>query len=339
MNQAMLSKIGWRIFQHDNGLWANVFYAKYLQHGCLFGNDYKPPSNVSSTWRGVMHGAELIKKNLKWRVGNGNSIKFWYDFWLLPQALINFALSSAVIFEDAVISNFWNAEVWDVELLLSVLSREIVNLIVNVPTGFSESGDDTRIWCSTSNGQFSIIWDYALEWRKSKLKSNNNYMFSYTMHAWKKPPEIFFKLNVDGTRVSLTGKIGAGGVIRNHYGDWISGFQINLGVGEILDAEAWGLFQGLKLAVSLNINNLIIESDSAILVQLMNNSEFGNHPLGSLLQGCSSLMNKMEMESATLSHIFRECNSTTDALAKCSISHELGLVCVDSPPAHVVDAF
>ncbi|KAL6218764.1 hypothetical protein ACLB2K_011973 [Fragaria x ananassa] len=236
---------------------------------------------------------------------------------------------------------------WDVELLLSVLPREIVNLIVNVPSGFNESGDDTRIWCSTSNGQFSvksayssifyssdpvnpqwkailygsgetskflnlvfptgfkkIIWDYALEWRKSKLKSNDNYMFNYTMHAWKKPPEIFFKLNVDGTRVSPI---------------------------------AWGLFHGLKLAVSLNIKNLIIESDSAILVQLMNNSEFGNHPLGSLLQGCSSLMNKME--NATLSHIFRECNSTADALAKCSISHELGLVCFDSPPAHVADAF
>nr|XP_011468506.1 PREDICTED: uncharacterized protein LOC105352649 [Fragaria vesca subsp. vesca] len=175
-------------------------------------------------------------------------------FGSCPQALINSALPSAVIFEDAMISNFWNAEGGDVEFMLSVLPREIVNLIVNVPTGFSESGDDTRIWCSTSNGQFSmksayssifdsfdswrnkqvfepgfvlstgfkkIIWDYALEWRKSKLKSNDNYMFSYTMHAWKKPPENFFKLNVDGTRVSLIGKIGAGGVIRNHHGDWI----------------------------------------------------------------------------------------------------------------------
>ncbi|KAL6132489.1 hypothetical protein ACLB2K_064731 [Fragaria x ananassa] len=90
------------------------------------------------------------------------------------------------------------------------------------------------------------------------------------------------------------------------------------------------IIQGLKLVVSLNIKNLIIESDSAILVQLMNNSEFGNHPVGSLLQGCNSLM-----ESATLSHIFRECNLTTDSLAKCSISHELGLVCFDGPPAHV----
>ncbi|KAL6133948.1 hypothetical protein ACLB2K_066181 [Fragaria x ananassa] len=139
-----------------------------------------------------------------------------------------------------------------------------------------------------------IIWDYALEWRKSKLKLNDNYMFSYTMHAWKKPLEIFFKLNVDGTR-------------------------------------------GLKLAVSLNIKNLIIEPDSAILVQLMNNSEFSNHPLGSLLQGCSSLMNKME--SVTLSHVFRECNSTVDVIAKCSISHEFDFVYFDSPPAHAADAF
>ncbi|KAL6185990.1 hypothetical protein ACLB2K_042112 [Fragaria x ananassa] len=105
----------------------------------------------------------------------------------------------------------------------------------------------------------------------------------------------------------------------------------------MLKPRVFSGLQGLKLAVNLNINNLIIESDSAILVQLMNNSEFGNHPLGSLLQGCSSLMNKMK--SATLSHIFKECNSTADALAKCSISHEHGLVCFDSPPTHAADVF
>ncbi|XP_004292858.1 PREDICTED: putative ribonuclease H protein At1g65750-like [Fragaria vesca subsp. vesca] len=139
-----------------------------------------------------------------------------------------------------------------------------------------------------------MIWDYAIKWKKTKLKSNENSMFSYTMLSWKMPPHNFFKLNVDGTRTSPSGKIGAVGVIRNHFGDWIIGFHINIGVGEILDAEAWGLFHGLKLAVDLNIKNLLIESDSAILVQLMQNSNFDIHPLGSLLCGCKNIMNKME---------------------------------------------
>lgn len=46
-------------------------------------------------------------------------------------------------------------------------------------------------------------------------------------------------MNIDGTRSGTSGKISAGGVIRNHCGDWIAGFQVNLGIGEILDAETW----------------------------------------------------------------------------------------------------
>ncbi|KAL6134045.1 hypothetical protein ACLB2K_066278 [Fragaria x ananassa] len=80
--------------------------------------------------------------------------------------------------------------------------------------------------------------------------------------------ENCFKLHIDGSRSTSFGKIGTGGVIRDHRSNWISGFQINFGVGEILDAEAWGMFYGLKLASQLQINNLIIESNSVVLVQL-----------------------------------------------------------------------
>ncbi|KAL6199661.1 hypothetical protein ACLB2K_029444 [Fragaria x ananassa] len=63
----------------------------------------------------------------------------------------------------------------------------------------------------------------------------------HNLLTWKKPPENFYKLNVDGSRSSTSGKIGAGEVIRDHNGLWITGFQINLGIGAIVDAEAWRL--------------------------------------------------------------------------------------------------
>ncbi len=84
------------------------------------------------------------------------------------------------------------------------------------------------------------------------------------MVSWKRPPQNYYKLNIDGTRISSSSMIGAGGVIRNHAGSSNAGFQINLGVGAILDAEAWALFHGLKLASKLHISCLEIESDSAI---------------------------------------------------------------------------
>ena len=59
-----------------------------------------------------------------------------------------------------------------------------------------------------------------------------------TILVWKKPNLHVFKLNIDGTRSKVSGKIGAGGVLRNYCGDWIAGFQADLGIGEILDVEA-----------------------------------------------------------------------------------------------------
>jgi ribonuclease HI len=158
------------------------------------------------------------------------------------------------------------------------------------------------------------------------------------MLAWKKPDLHVFKLNIDGTRSGVSGKIGAGGVLRNHRGDWIAGFQVNLGIGGILEAEAWGLFHGLKLAQIHNILKLEIESDSAVLVNLVQGNSTELHPLGSLLSDCRKIMDTCD--EVSISHIFRECNMTADALAKNSIENDFGiLLTFDSPPAHAIHAY
>ncbi|XP_008234124.1 PREDICTED: protein DYAD-like [Prunus mume] len=55
--------------------------------------------------------------------------------------------------------------------------------------------------------------------------------------AWEPPPAGVFKLNVDGSRKVASGHIGAGGVLCDVFGDWCSGFAVNLGKGQILEAE------------------------------------------------------------------------------------------------------
>ncbi|KAL6199584.1 hypothetical protein ACLB2K_029368 [Fragaria x ananassa] len=145
-------------------------------------------------------------------------------------------------------------------------------------------------------------------------------MFSLTYLAWIRPPLNCLKLNIDGTRITSSGKIRAGGVLRDHSVNLIFGYQINLRIGEILDAEAWSLLFGLKLVAKYHCYDLEVKSDSAVLVQLMQKDSVAFLPLGSLLVACSSLMSKMQ--NVKLSHIFRECNMTVDSLAKNSITHE-----------------
>ncbi|CAL9016223.1 unnamed protein product, partial [Prunus brigantina] len=53
----------------------------------------------------------------------------------------------------------------------------------------------------------------------------------------------------------------------------VGGFSVNLGIGQILEAELWRLFFGLQLAMARGISNLVIEMDSVLVVHLMKNPD------------------------------------------------------------------
>ncbi|KAI5333774.1 hypothetical protein L3X38_023906 [Prunus dulcis] len=55
----------------------------------------------------------------------------------------------------------------------------------------------------------------------------------------------------------------AGGVLRDSSGQWMRGFAVNLGVGQVLEAELWGIYLGLKLAWDIGCSAVVLESNSA----------------------------------------------------------------------------
>ena len=46
---------------------------------------------------------------------------------------------------------------------------------------------------------------------------------------WHPPPENWFKLNSNGSSLGNPGKVGGGGVICNHHGEWVSGYAKAIG--------------------------------------------------------------------------------------------------------------
>lgn len=101
---------------------------------------------------------------------------------------------------------------------------------------------------------------------------------------------------------NTNGFIRAGGVIRDSSGIWCFGFMRKIGNGEVLQAEAWGLLTGLQLAAELGLNHLAVESDSATLINLLQNNDFELHPLGTLLSNCRSLMQSFGSRSIYYAH-------------------------------------
>ncbi|KAL6145008.1 hypothetical protein ACLB2K_055697 [Fragaria x ananassa] len=128
------------------------------------------------------------------------------------------------------------------------------------------------------------------------------------------------------TRSNQCDFIGAGGIIRDHNGDWLSGLSMNLGVGQVINDEAKRMLSGLKLASNLNTRKLEGESNSAIVAKLLIEVCPISHPLDNIINSCKHLINGFD--EVQIRHIFRECNCIADALAKGSLSRDYGIVSV-----------
>ncbi|KAK9941797.1 hypothetical protein M0R45_007491 [Rubus argutus] len=155
MNQAMLAKTSWRMLQKDEGLWSEVFRSKYLRKDNLLADSYKKPTSCSSTWSSVCYGASILRKGLKWRIGDGASAHFWTNKWSDAGILGNHALDSSMIDNDMLVQDFWNNNEWDRILLYACLPPEIVEQIISIPISIS-GHEDRLIWNHSTNGQFSV---------------------------------------------------------------------------------------------------------------------------------------------------------------------------------------
>ena len=98
-------------------------------------------------------------------------------------------------------------------------------------------------------------------------------------------------------------------------------------------AELWALRDGLQMAATEIIHNLIVELDAHVVVQLMKNS-IVNLSLEPLLTDCRLLLRKFP--NLGVEHAYREANQCTDALARIGSNSDVHFILFAHPPP-VVD--
>lgn len=76
------------------------------------------------------------------------------------------------------------------------------------------------------------------------------------------------KLNVDGNVSKSHGKAMYGGLLRDHDGTWIAGFNDSPGMVDIIMAELKAIQMGFCLAWQRGFHNIVCESDSMEAIQL-----------------------------------------------------------------------
>ncbi|XP_024164093.1 uncharacterized protein LOC112171090 [Rosa chinensis] len=151
---------------------------------------------------------------------------------------------------------------------------------------------------------------------KRSAKKQVTFLSDTLNHSWCPPTEPLIKVNVDGAWDKNTTSSGSGVIIRDARGKFIAGSSRSYIAGSIIEAEAIALVDGLKLVKQLNLDNIVMESDSHELI-----SALGNH-----------IEKAMSLGIVTS----REANRVADVAAKLAKSRLCTEVWVNIPPTSLV---
>ncbi|KAF7841723.1 putative ribonuclease H-like domain-containing protein [Senna tora] len=126
-------------------------------------------------------------------------------------------------------------------------------------------------------------------------------------------------------------EIGCGGTLRDYNGRWLTGFAKSMGYGSPVLAEAWAIKIGLELARKSSIQNLILESDSLVVINMVKNGVEKDHPLFTIITSIRELAAKDW--NVTFSHTLREGNRVANLLANLAHRSPNGLQVWEIPPS------
>ncbi|KAF7803956.1 reverse transcriptase [Senna tora] len=168
-------------------------------------------------------------------------------------------------------------------------------------------------------GEFSFL---SVDKESGRNQSNHPIQI-----RWNPSPPNWLKLNTDGSCLSNSAEIGAGGSLRDSMGNWVRCFSIFIGHGNAILAELWGVYHRLLLAYELLISNIVVEANSLVVINLLKASNHDtNHHLSTLIRKCRSIL--CRFDRVLLQYVHREGNYCADFLARKATSTRCNLVSI-----------
>ena len=129
------------------------------------------------------------------------------------------------------------------------------------------------------------------------------------------PPNPFIKINTNGSALGNPGIAGARGILRDHLGQWISGFSLHVGLATNNMVELAVVRQGLAMTRTMGFKYNHLELDSKVVLTWLTNPNT-SYPTNMmpLICDCRNLLE--QVWEVRVRHIYGETNECADALAK-----------------------
>ena len=156
VNTAFVAKLSWKFLTQEKNYWVQQMRAKYCPPGEFF--QYKKKQTDSWAWKCMLRARDFVKRGVRWKVGNGHTISFWFDNWCHELPLVE------MIDPDRAVNNMSHVKVkefitqdkvWDIAKLSQVLPQHLVKLVLAVPIPVTDM-EDSFCWGFTGSGDFTI---------------------------------------------------------------------------------------------------------------------------------------------------------------------------------------
>ena len=136
-------------------------------------------------WQSILKGREVLKEDMRWRVGDGSLINIWSNPWL-PSSFLPFISSPMVLgWEEATVASLldhsnqgWKQD--SLNLLFSPRDKELIN---SIPL-CGKPVEDVLMWPFTPSGSYTVKSGYRFLYNSRSL-DNGDYQLDDN-RLWKK---------------------------------------------------------------------------------------------------------------------------------------------------------
>lgn len=135
---------------------------------------------------------------------------------------------------------------------------------------------------------------------------------------WAAPSLGAWKLNCDGVVCGFGTISSAGGVLKDHHGNFIFGFALALKSYTVMEVKLHAISVGLNLVRLKGFRNVEIEFDSLYAVRFIKEWCSSRHLLFNLI---NDIQDKFRLEGVScVNHVLREVNQLADSFAMFGLS-------------------
>ena len=168
-NQALLAKQAWRVLQYPEALVARVLKARYFKEESILSATC--PATASYTYRSILHGRDLLREGLVWRIGDGSKVNIHHSNWI-PRGGSMKSLGQTYIPGLTKVADLLlpDGRSWNRDRVREMFTPDDASDILQIVVG-GLGADDYQDWNFTKNGIFSVRSAYHLKMAMLRSRS------------------------------------------------------------------------------------------------------------------------------------------------------------------------